>query len=308
MKKLHITLYTLTSIMILSYNATTFSYKKLLSAFGGTPYQERIEKEYPIDEQKKLLIENNIGNITIKSDWSKKSIGLIASIHKKHDNELIDIIEDTTNPKLLALRTAHSDAKSKAIVNYTLIVPENIKLQLNTKKGNIVVHNTHGITMATTDNGNIRLHNMHNKTRATTMQSGSISCSSCDGPLQATTNRGNVTISDARNSITTQTNQGKITVKCNDFPDNCTINAASTWGNIILYLPSDCNANLQAATKKGTCVCEHFITLRPQTTKLNNNAWNKFRRTIDGTIGDGRTPIHVSSVSSNIRIMTNKRS
>ncbi len=307
MKKGYTILYSFTSIMILSYNTTTLSYKKIISAFGGTPYQERIEKEYPLDDQKKLFIENN-GDITIKSDWNKKSIVLIGSIHKKREDESIDIIEDRTDPNVFVLRTVHSDTKSKGSVDYSLIVPEDMKLHLNTKKGNIVVHNTHGITMATTENGNIKLHNMHNKTRATTMQSGSVTCSSCDGPLQVTTNRGNITISDARSSITTKTSQGKTTVKCNDFSDSNTINATSIWGNISLYLPSNCNADLQAATKKGTCICDHLITLRPQTTKLNSNAWNKFRRTVNGTIGDGRTPIQVSSVSSNIRIMTNKRS
>jgi len=307
MKKFNVIHYTLISITMLSYNAISCSYKKLISTFGGTPYQELIEKEYPIDQQTRISILNTTGDTTVKS-WNKKSIALIASIRKKKEEDLIDIIEDSTDPRVFTLRTAHSNPKSKATVDYSLMVPEDMKLHLSTDKGNIAVHNTHGITMATTGHGNIRLCNMHNKTRATTTKSGSISCDSCSGPLQATTRRGNVTISDARDTITTKTDQGKITIKCDDLSEHSTINAASIWGNISLYLPSTCDADIQAATKKGTCVCEHMVTLRPQTTKLNNKAWDQFRRAVDGTIGEGRTPIQVSSVSSNIRIRTSKRS
>lgn len=301
--------YIMISITILMQDANAFSFKKISSAFGGKPFQEVIEKEYPINNQQKIVIDNTHGDIVIKTAWNQPTIVLKATIScAKQEQETVHIIDDISNPKEFALRTITDDESNKSKVHYELIVPANIKLQLSTNKGNITIYDAHGITMATTQDGAIYLHNVHNKVCATTRNSGSIYSKECSGPLYATTKRGNITLSDIHNTVVAKTESGKIAVHCKDLPNDSQIDLSSIWGNIVISLPEESHANVKASTQKGTCVCDHYVTLRPQTTKLNNSAWTQFKRTVDGTIGNGTVPVQISSVGSNIRIVAHKTS
>lgn len=294
--------------MIVPFNATAgFSLKKVYAALGAQPYKEIIEKEYPLDtKQKKLVLENNHGNITIKTDWQKNSIALTATIHKsKPDENPLQIIDESSAHEF-TLRTLSDNTQSKAKIDYELIVPQNLKLQLSTNKGHITVNDTHGITMATTDCGSIYFNNIQNKARATTTTTGSIYCKDCTGALYTSTNRGNIKMSEVQNTVIAKTDMGKINLKCKDLPEKSKLNLKSSLGNIAISLPQECNADIKATTEQGTCICDHYITLRSQTTKLNDHAWRQFKRSIDGTIGQGITPIQISSIGSNIRIMANK--
>ncbi len=297
------------TISVPHYATAGFSFKKVKSALGAKPFQEVIEKEYALEStHKKLVVENMHGNITIKTDWHNNCVALTATIHKaKEDESQIQIINDTTD-KEFVLRTIADNATCKSTVDYVLIVPSNIKLQLSTGKGNITVNDAHGITMATTDSGTINFNNMRNKARATTLSSGSICCRECSGAVYATTTRGHIRISDVQNTVVAKTDLGKINVTCKELRDKSQLDLSSSWGNIAISLPENCDADIKAHTERGTCICEHYITLRPRTTKLNDRAWTQFKRSVDGTIGNGTVPVQISSVSSNIRIMTSKTS
>jgi len=302
--------YTLALISIIPYYANAdFSLRKVKSVFGGKPFREIIEKEYTLkDSQKKLVIENMHGNIAIKTDWRHNSIALTATIHKtKEEDNTVHIISDASKREFI-LRTVADNEKCKSTVDYELIVPSNIKLQLSTGKGNITVNDAHGITMATTDSGTINFNNIRNKACATTLKSGSISCHECSGALYASTYRGNIKMSEVQNTAIVKTDLGKINIKCKELCNKSQLNVSSTRGNIAISLPEMCNADIKAHTEYGTCICEHYITLRPQTTKLNDRAWTQFKRSVDGTIGNGSVPVQISSVNSNIRIMTSKSS
>ena len=284
-----------------------FSFKKIGSAFRSKSPQEIIEKEYPISTQEKIVIDNLLGDITVKTEWNQKSTALKATIrNQKQDQDSVHIIDDISNPKEFALRTITDNEKNKAQVDYELIVPANIKLHLSTNKGTIHVHDAHGITMATTDDGSIYFDNVHNKASATTRKSGAIYCKDCSGPLYATARRGNITMTDVRNTVIAKTDSGRISIACKELAQDSRIDLSSKWGNIMVALPEDLHANIKAQTQRGTCICDHYVTLRPQTTKLNNAAWAQFRRTIDGTIGGGTIPVQISSVSSNIKILASK--
>ena len=113
---------------------------------------------------------------------------------------------------------------------------------------------------------------------------------------------------DIQNTVVAKTDLGKINVKCKELQDKSQLDLSSTWGNIAISLPENCDADIKAHTERGTCICEHYITLRPQTTKLNDRAWTQFKRSVDGTIGNGKIPVQISSVSSNIRITASKTS
>lgn len=297
-----LTTYTLAFTMIIAQQANAFSWDKISSKmFRNRPAQEVIEKEYALNDQQRLVVDNVAGDITIKTAWERNSIALKASINKGKDEE-VHIIDDISNPKEFALRTIVDSEKSKSTVHYEIIIPSHIKLQLSTNKGNINVKDAHGATMATTDSGSITLNNMHNKVLATTRSHGSINCSECAGIIEATTNKGHIRMSDVQNTVIARTTSGKINVHCKELPKTSKLDLSSKWGNITIALPEVVDADIKANTQKGTCVCDHYVTLRPQTTKLNSAAWTHFKRSIDGTTGNGTIPVQVSSVSSNIRI------
>jgi len=298
--------------MIISHNAMGhgLSFKKISSAFGGKPFQEIIKQQYSLQGQKILVVDNKHGNITIQTDCKSNRIAIEATIHKSRpEDSSIHIVDDMSKPGEFALRTIANNEKCKNRVDYVIIAPEHIKLQLSTGNGKITVNDTHSIVMATTNSGDILFNNLHNKAQATTRKSGSIYCNNCSGSLYTTTHRGNIKMRNVHSTVVAKTKFGKVDMHCSkDFTEKSLIDVSSTCGNIVLSMPENTNAAIKAHTQKGICVCEHYVTLRPQTTKLNNAAWAQFKRSVDGTIGSGAMPVQISSVNSNIRINTRKTS
>src|SRR5262249_4358763 len=138
---------------------------------------------------------------------------------------------------------------------------------------------------------------------AHTETNGSIAINQASGPVQAITNHGGITIHDAKNSVIAQTSKGKITVHCASIPATGSIQLTTNSGMITLAMPTSANATIQGQTTHGTLLSEHYLTIKPQTTKLNDDAWARFKKEVHGTLGTGESAIKLSSVHSNIKIV-----
>jgi len=302
--------------------------------------EEIIHKKLPIKKNGTLLIENIHGNIDIKTEWSQNYIILNATkqISKKENQEDIEIKLNNNAPKNeIIIKTELKNDKMKSSIDYELIIPGNININLKTDTGSITVNKCTGEIIASTNKGyitieeitgqisletnqgNISVTQAHGKVTSKTTsgdinlegisgsidaqtKKGSIYVAQAQGNIKAETQKGNITLENSNKNIDAKTQSGTIKVACKEIPSTSCIKLATISGNIHLDIPKNTNADIQARTEKGSLLSDHFITLKPQTVRLNKDAWKRFKREVDGTIGSGEALIKLSANSGNIKI------
>jgi len=311
MRKTHI-FYTLflTSTFFNNSTLSKISLESLYSKLFSKQKQEIIHKELTLEKKGTLSIDNIYGNIQIKTEWSLNSIILKACkrVSKKENTQDIEIdVENQLAANKIAIKTKYKNEKSTGIVDYELIVPNNITVNLNTKKGDIKIKRVQGKIKASSDKGDIKILDAKGSIRAHAQQ-GNIAISQSVGNIDAKTKYGNISILQSSKSLHATTHTGAIKVDCKKIPSIGSVYLTSNSGNISLSLPSKTNADIKAQTHRGLLTCEHFITLKPQSVLLNKKTWDRFKREVDGTIGTGESVIKISSNSGNIKILKTKDS
>ena len=306
MKKKHI-FYTFCLISISLYNATYSwpTFENIYSKLFSRQKQEIIQKELTLGKHGTLLLNNIYGNIYIKTEWSLNSVILKANkrISKKENPQNLNInIETDTSNNTICIETIYKQDKPYGSVDYELIVPHNIKVQLQTKKGDIKIKRVNGKIKASSENGTITVLNARGPIDANT-QNGNITISQSIGNINAHTKYGNIAIVQSSKSIQASTQTGTITVNCNNIPSTGFLSLTNNAGSISLLLPKETNADIKAQTSKGRVTSEHFITLKSQSVLLNKKTWERFKREVDGTIGSGESIINLCSHTGNIKIL-----
>ncbi len=289
-----------------------FSLDGIYSMFGKYSNEAIVEKEYQITKPATLTINNIDGDIIITTEWKRDSICLKAtkkaakeehlnefSIKAKHDERF--------NGNHLTLKTICPHKEIKGSITYNLIVPNHIALNLHTDRGIIRVNDVNGPVIATTQLGNIELKNVGNTITAQTEENGAIHIEKAQGNIKATTNKGDIVIADASKSIIATTQKGNIITSCCEVPPTSKIvlNTEAT-GGITLALPSTVNATLQGKTTRGRLTSDHYVTIKPFTTKLTKHTRRELERQVDGILGTGEADIRVSSNNGNIKIVETK--
>lgn len=283
------------------------SFEKVRSWFGNKGHEAVINKEFDTDKIHTLILENIDGNVTVKSSWKEKKIVLKAIKHlkKEEDAQSVRISKQDNNGNLL-IRTVYKEQVKGAAIDYELIVPVDIKLQLSTINGSIYLNETQNPIVALTEQGNIEVQKAKKALKATTKKTGSIIIGQTESNVYATTNYGSITIKDATKNVVAQANRGIITVACAELPATSTIQLHTKNGTINLALPASANATIEGNTRKGSVTSDHYLTIKSHTTKLNRQAWNRFKREVHGMLGSGEADIKLSADAGNIKILQTK--
>lgn len=296
----------------LTLGSGKFSLDGIYSLFGKYSNEAVVEKEYRITKPATLTINNIDGDIIITTEWKRDSICLKAT-KKATKEELLNEFsikakhEERFDGNHLTLKTTCPHKEIKGSITYNLIVPTHIALNLHTDRGVIRVNDVNGPVVATTQIGNIELKNVGNTITAQTEENGSIHIEKAQGNIKATTNKGDIMIADASKSIIANTQKGNIITTCSEVPPTSKIVLNSeASGGITLALPSTVNATLQGKTTRGRLTSDHYVTIKPFTTKLTKHTRREFERQVDGILGTGEADIRVSSNNGNIKIIETK--
>lgn len=277
------------------------SFEGLKSYLFGKAHEKIVHKEIPFKKNDSITIHNICGDIVIK-EWKHNSVQLRAkkSASKK---EMLDDIKIVTKRlgKTVTIQTEQKNEVNRGAVDYELIVPRTATLSVQTNKGSISISRIQAPIQATTQNGNISINNTSGPIIASTQQ-GSITIENHSGTIRATSDNGNITINQADRTVFAQTNNGTICTSCKKVPALDTISLSTNSGNIELALPRRVNADLQAHTEKGKLISDHYITVKPQTVKLNKHTWARLKKEVNGTLGTGEAIIKLSAGKGNIRI------
>lgn len=292
-----------------SYGLGKFSMDRVYSWFGKYKHENVTEKEYQIAKPATLTIKNTDGDIIISTEWKRNTVCLKAVTRTAQEEDLKTFSinanrDEQAEGNHLTLATVCSSKEAKGAVTYHLIVPCDISLNLHTDNGEIKVHDVNGPVAATTNYGNIYLKNVANIITAQTQEAGSISIEKAQGNIKATTNKGDIAIAQANKSVIASTNKGNISTSFTEVPSTSRIvlNSESN-GSITLAMPTSVNATLQGKTAHGRLTSDHYVTLKPFTTKLNSQTIRDFKRSVDGIIGTGEATIQLTSGNGNIKIV-----
>ena len=278
--------------------------------FKSTIHEEIVQKKYHLAGRKAISIKNPHGNITVKNGWSDETLVLTA-IKKSSNAELLDLatINDSQSDRLeLKIETAYSkankNATTKVSVDYELVVPHNVRLELIADNGTIKIHEAQGqIVAKTCQSGNIEIENAQNSVFAQVEKKGSIRINQAQNNVKAFAHHGNITIHNAKKGIIAQTDKGKLDIECLQIPSTSKVSLRTRSGHITLRVPENTNAELQAHTQKGTVTCAHYVTVKPRTTQLNSNEWYRFKQEVECTLGSGEAIITAHTDKGNIKIL-----
>lgn len=274
-----------------------------------TVHEEIVQKEYPLKGRKAISIKNLRGNITVKSEWDNQTV-LVTAIKKAPKAEYFDLatIDDSRSDRVeLKIETAYSSTNkksSKVSVDYELVVPHNVRLELIADHGTIKIHEVNGQIIAKTcQEGNIEIDNAQNSVYALIEKKGSILIHQAQNNVKAFAHHGNITIHNAKKGIIAQADRGKLDIACLQIPSTSKVTLNTRSGHITLRIPEATNAELQAHTENGTVTCAHYVTVKPLTTQLDSQAWTRFRKEVEGTLGSGEANITAHTDKGNIKIL-----
>jgi hypothetical protein len=239
-----------------------FSIKDVSSWMFGYK-QETLHKEILFDSEGILVVENQSGSIYIKT-WALPKIALQA-IKTAREKDLDHIIINTIVEKhSISFKTWYEDKKIKGEVDYYIRIPAHLPIKLSTKAGCIKVKNSKGTIEAKVDSGSIE-------------------------------------IQQAENNLFLKNNSGSIIASMKELvPSMHLILEAS--GLIQLLLPKDVHADICAKAPYGSITSDHYITIKPVTTKLNQQTWANFKKEIQATLGGGGAEISLRSTHGSIKI------
>ncbi len=292
-------------LLFAAQESTVYGFSmKNLNPFSKKNEEKIVHKEFPLEKDGKLCIQNLNGSIEVKAAWNQKNVMVNAIIRTQtpEDTQSINIVaNDAVKNNVQIKTTCENDALKKYNVDYIVIVPHHVALNLTTDNGNIVVNDFQGKIQATTNKGNITINNAHDLVIANTQLAGAINVNHAYGHVKAITTKGNIKISDAHNSIIAHSQKGNIDLQSKTVPSTAKIALTADNGSISLDLPTGVNADVQAHAQKGRVMCQHFITLKPQTLQLTNSTWREMSSHVEGTLGSAEATVNLVA-SSHIKI------
>ncbi len=279
--------------------------QKVYAFFGANVYQQASNTEYELANPGILNIENLNGSITISTETNQKKV-FVSAIKKTQDEKNLSkihikgSIKKENNLDHLTLKTQCED-DIRGEVDYTLVVPQGMTLQLATQHGNVTVGSARGPVSICTQSGDITICKAAMTIKAEN-ENGSITITDANGNITAITQTGDISIEGSKKSVIAQTQKGEIAVRCAAVPETARVQLKTGSGNVKLILPKTVNAAIFGQAEKGTLISDAFIDIKPRTTKLDKKAWKQFKQEVEGTIGSGEAEIKVLTAKGNIKI------
>lgn len=216
-----------------------------VSSFFSRNTEEISHQEFNNITRLEISLEH--GPVTIDS-WKQNCV--LIELRKKGNLEFVQNIElkHQLNHQNLKISTDLKNSKISGTCSLHILVPKNLPIKINTTNGNITIKKI-------------------------------------SGPLELNSSRGSFAITQGNGTVIAKTIHGNITVQRKKIKADHALNLYSQYGNIILAVPQDINADLQAHTLTGKIISDLFITLHAQTVQLHENTFKELQNHIHGLIG-----------------------
>lgn len=226
---------------------------------------EAVTKEYVLQPESSVFVTNDSGSITFKG-WNQKKI-MVETIKRGAKEQFANVhINITPGANQITIAPQFDKGVINFPIDFIVMVPK------------------------------------HCTQITAFIQKGPIKVKDCPAALELTAENGSIAVHSAAKTVTAKTNTGNIKVKQKTFTDNDTLFLETTKGDVLLKLAPKIHANIQAKTTQGTVSSSVYVTVEPQTTKLNKDYWARIKKEVTGSLGNGGAPITIDVTRGNISI------
>src|SRR5437660_9933755 len=240
----------------------TALYVLLLAIVGAVPgfaISKEFNQSYPLQPGGSLELQNVNGTVDVQG-WDRNEIEVHAvktAKHKESDLERVSIEVDA-RPDAISIATRYPQNEGVEVaVEYTIHVPHGARVEhIGTVNGTLPVA------------GVVRVEDLH-------------------------TVNGNIEVFEAGGNVHAHTTNGNVHLELAHAPDKAGASAETTNGSLVIAVPSDLQAEIEAKCLNGNSYSELPITMeitqRP--------------REMHGKLGRGGAPIHLRTVNGGIRLI-----
>jgi len=285
----------------------------VVSVSGADAGQNKFHETFQVTPGGKLTIETDCGSLRVVGT-SDNVVSVTADI-KGSD-------KDVAGFEVTAARQGNDVAvkgkegkhgswpwnwSSELKVEFTIQVPRQYMLRLNTSGGDVSVSAVEGRVSGETSGGNVGISDVKGDVEFSTSggninvekssgkihmetSGGNINVTEVTGIVDVSTSGGNVRVSAAEGKVRAKTSGGDVRVMVKG--ENKGVYAETTGGSIMIEVPKNIAADIEAGTTGGEVRCDLPVTM--------SGRFDKER--ISGTINGGGSMIHALTSGGNVLI------
>jgi hypothetical protein len=281
----------------------------LAMAQGG---EKKFEKKFSVTPGGTLRVATDVGSIRISGSGSSE-VSVVAEVRgKDRDVAAFEVTAEQTNVGVEVRGKGRTKRgwfwnSVDLTVDYTIQVPQEYSLDIQTAGGDISVNSLKGSIRGETSGGNIVLGSIDGKVMMET-SGGDIRVEKVSGELKMETSGGNVVIGDVRGTVDVETSGGDIRlgevrgrvhaetsggnihIKVTGANDG--IYAETSGGNIEVMIAASVGADIDAATSGGDVECDLPMTVKGKISESE----------VRGTVNGGGKKIYAHTSGGNVRI------
>jgi hypothetical protein len=274
----------------------------LARSLWSKEFEAQVEHRFATQPGSTLKLSNIRGSISVNS-WSDDVIQVLATkkvrdLGEEEALKLLDRISIDVQPNgaVAVVKTqGPSGEKEKYNVDYKLMVPRRLNLQLTTDVGDIEVRAVDGIVNVYADVGDVKLTEIEGTIEART-DVGDIEGTQLTGDMDFRTDVGDIKVEEVNGTIGARTDVGGIEVGVHDRSQPAPIKIRTDVGSIELSLPHGFAADLALQTDVGDISSD--LPVQVEGNLLGSIPGKK----VKGKLNMGGPLIEISSDVGSIRI------
>jgi len=275
--------------------------------------QKTFEKKFTVSPGGILTVGTDVGSVKVIGNSSNEvSVSAVIKGHEK-DVERFEVSASQSGDRIEVTGKLPKGGGSwfwnstDLDVEFTVSVPREFSLRMNTSGGNIAVSDLKGEVRGETSGGNIEINGIEGSVDLETSggnmraekctgkihletSGGNIAITTITGELDVSTSGGNVKVSDVEGQVRAETSGGDVVVKMKGT--NKGVYAETSGGSIDIVVPKSIAANIDAATSGGEVRCDLPVTLSGRISEDS----------VKGTLNGGGNVIHAHTSGGDVRI------
>ncbi len=244
--------------------------------------EKHFSKQFTVQPGGTLRLETDAGSVQLVGT-SSNQVSVSADINgSEKDVSHFEIVAEQTGS---GVEVKGKDGRSHfwswgsndLDVSFTIEVPHNYNIRVETSGGDVKVKGVAGSVDGTTSGGNVEAKEIEGKTNLNTSggniaaenitggvkvvtSGGNIYASGVTGDFEGWTSGGNVKVLDVDGKVRAQTSGGQVTVRLRK--ENKGVYAESSGGDIEIAMGKDVAADIDASTSGGEVVCDLPVTVQ----------------------------------------------
>jgi len=285
-----------------------------VSFSGAAAGQKKFQQTFQVTPGGKLTLETDRGSLHI-AGTPDNAVSVTADIEGRDEDVAgFEVTANQQGNDLLVRGKSENHGgiwpwnwASKLRVEYTIQVPLQYALQLNTAGGGVRVSGVEGSISGATSGGNVDMRGIKGELNFSTSggniivdkssgiirmetSGGNINVTEVAGIIEVNTSGGNVRVSAAEGAVRARTSGGSVSVSLKG--ENKGIYAETLGGSIMIEVQKNIRASIQAKTTGGSVRCDMPVTITGRLEKSR----------ISGTVNGGGSLIYAHTMGGNIWI------